>query len=47
MPPGEELPGEILRDGVALDETGQESLAEQPHDRVTIPCLERVEGAVV
>ena len=29
MPPRKNLPGEILRDRVALDETGQQALAEQ------------------
>jgi hypothetical protein len=32
---------EVLGDGVALDETGEQSLAEQPHHRVGIPGLSR------
>ena len=47
MPPREKLPGEILRDRVALDETGQQALPEELHDRVSVPCLERVKRAVV
>jgi hypothetical protein len=37
MPPGEELPGGILRDRVALHEAGEQALAEQLHDRIAVP----------
>ena len=47
MAPGEELPGEILRDGVAFDETGQQALPEQLHHRVSVPRLDRVKRPVV
>jgi hypothetical protein len=30
-----------MGDRVSLDEAGQQALAEQLHDRVGIPCLER------
>jgi hypothetical protein len=47
MPPADELPREILRDRVPLDEAGEQALAEQPHHRFTVPALEGVKGAVV
>jgi hypothetical protein len=43
----EELPDKIFRDRVPFDETGHQPLAEQLHDHITVPCLERVKGAVV
>ena len=47
MAPREELPDEILRDRVALDEASQKTLAEQLHHRVTVPRRERVKRAIV
>src|SRR6266581_7857992 len=47
MAPREELPAEILRDRVALDEASQKTLAEQLHHRVTVPRRERVKRATV
>jgi hypothetical protein len=41
------LPSEILRDRVSFDETGQQALAEKFHDRVSVPGLERAQGAIV
>ena len=40
MAPGQELPREILREGMAFDETGEEALAEQLHDRCHCPGFE-------
>lgn len=45
--PSQELLGQILRDPVAFDETGQQTLTEERHAPVTVPCLERVKGTVV
>jgi hypothetical protein len=47
MAPGEELPGEILRDRVPQGEARQQALAEQLHHRLSVPCLERVKRAIV
>jgi hypothetical protein len=47
MAPGEELPDQILRDRVPEGETGQQALAEEFHDRVSVPRLERVKDAVI
>jgi hypothetical protein len=46
MGPGDELARELLRDRVALDETGEQALAEQLHDGMGVPALQGVEGAV-
>ena len=47
MAPGEKLSGQLLGEGMAFDETGQESLAEQLHHRVSVPRLERVKRTIV
>jgi hypothetical protein len=41
-----ELPREVLRDRVPLDEAGEQALAEQLHHRFSVPALEGVKGAV-
>ena len=46
MGPGEELARKLVADRVALDETGEQPLAEQPHHGFGVPALERVKGAV-
>jgi hypothetical protein len=45
--PGEELPREILRDRTALDQTGEQALAEQLHHRLAAPAREGMEAAIV
>jgi DUF4097 and DUF4098 domain-containing protein YvlB len=47
MPPSHELRGQLLRDGVFLDEPGQEPLAEETHQHLLVPCREGVERSVV
>ncbi len=47
MGPGDELAPEVLGDRVALDEAGEQALAEQLHDRFGVPAPERVKGPVV
>jgi len=47
MPPSHELRGELLRDGVLLDEPRQEPLAEEPHQGLCVACREGVEASVV
>jgi hypothetical protein len=37
MAPRKQAASQILRDGVALDEAGQEALTEQRHHRLGIP----------
>jgi hypothetical protein len=39
MPPGQELPGELLGDRVPFDQSRQQALAEQLHDRVSVPVI--------
>ena len=45
--PGEELARQSLGDGVALDETRQQALAEELHHRLRVPGLDRVKRARV
>jgi hypothetical protein len=47
MSPGQGLPGEFLGDRVSLEQARQQALAEQLHDRVTVPGLERVKRTIV
>jgi hypothetical protein len=47
MPPAEELVDQPFGDGVVLDKAGEKALAEQLHDRVRVPCLEWMKGAVL
>jgi len=47
MAPREELTDKVLRDRVPKDETGQQALAEQLHDRLAVPILERVKSTLV
>jgi hypothetical protein len=47
MAPFQELVSELLGDGVTLDQASQKTLAEQLHDRFTVPVLEGVKSAVV
>jgi len=47
MSPGQELPGEFLGDRVSLDQVRQQALAEQLHDRVPVPGLERLNRTIV
>jgi hypothetical protein len=47
MLPGEELAREIVRDRVALDEAGEQSLPEQLHDRFAVPGREGMKRAIV
>jgi len=47
MAPFQELLSELWGDGVTLDQASQQALAEQSHDRFTVPGLEGVKGAVV
>jgi hypothetical protein len=46
MGPGDELARELTGDRVALDETGEQALAEQLHHGIGVPAPERVKGAV-
>jgi hypothetical protein len=46
MGPGDELAREFLRDRVALDEAGEQALAEQLHHGIGVPALQPVKGAV-
>lgn len=41
-----QLSGQLFGDRMAFDETGEEALAEQLHDRVSVPGLERVKRAI-
>jgi hypothetical protein len=47
MAPGEKLSGQLLGDGTAFDETGEQALAQQLHHRVSVPRLARVKRAIV
>jgi hypothetical protein len=46
MGPGDELARELLRDCVALDEAGEQALAEQLHHGIDVPALQPAKGAV-
>lgn len=47
MPPSQQLRGQLLRDGMFLDEPRQEPLAEETHPRFSVPCREGVERSVI
>jgi hypothetical protein len=46
MGPGDELARELLRDRVALDEAGEQALADKLHHGIGVPALQPVKGAV-
>ena len=46
MGPRDELARELIGDRVALDEAGEQALAEQPHHLFGVPVSEGVKGAV-
>jgi hypothetical protein len=46
MSPGEQLPDELLGDGVAVEESSEDALAEQAHQERGVPSGQADEGAV-
>jgi hypothetical protein len=44
--PGEELVDELLGDGVAIEESGEEPLAEEAHEEGRVPLRQGEEAAV-
>jgi hypothetical protein len=47
MPPGEELDHQLLRDGLSLDDRGEQALAEQGHETDSVPLGQLTPGAVL
>ena len=47
MPPRHQPRGQLLGDGVLLDEPRQEPLAEETHQRLLVPTREGVERSIV